>query len=297
MSQITGTGFASGAIGAGVNEAIIGEIKKIKDPGTAQIVSAIVGAAAAKAVGGNAGSGATSAASGTKWNYLLEWQYRRMREELSKAVTEDEKSIIRERWEKVEKAQEDHMQKDMEKDEYAILSTDSEEIARQKRKNFEALYGDWHYTLEGDAYKNLPTTIVVASKKQKSTTDDEDRKSLGKTIAGETFKAEADRPVTLYNKYANNPVKALKFGIFAPLGLGHDIYQDSGKYSGTDLAKVTLINSGAFVFSSVADGFLIESAGLTIEATILANIAIAEGANRIKKNWARSDEEKQEKTP
>ena len=72
MSQITGTGFASGAIGAGVNEAIIGEIKKIKDPGTAQIVSAIVGAAAAKATGWNAGAGATAASSGTKWNYLAE---------------------------------------------------------------------------------------------------------------------------------------------------------------------------------------------------------------------------------
>ena len=68
MSQITGAGFASGAIGAGVNEAIIGEIKKIQDPGTAQIVSAIVGAAAAKAVGGNAGAGASAAASGTKNN-------------------------------------------------------------------------------------------------------------------------------------------------------------------------------------------------------------------------------------
>ena len=68
MSQITGAGFASGAIGAGVNEAIIGEIKKIKDPGTAQIVSAIVGAAAAKAAGEAAGAGATSAASGTKNN-------------------------------------------------------------------------------------------------------------------------------------------------------------------------------------------------------------------------------------
>ena len=72
MSQITGTGFASGAIGAGVNEAIIGEIRKIKDPGTAQIVSAIVGAAAAKATGGNAGAGASAAQSGTKWNYLAE---------------------------------------------------------------------------------------------------------------------------------------------------------------------------------------------------------------------------------
>ena len=113
MSQITGVGFASGAIGAGVNEAIIGEIKKIKDPGTAQIVSAIVGAAAAKAVGGNASAGATAAASGTKWNYLLEWQYRRMQEELSKAVTEEEKSAIRERWAKVDKSQEDRMRKDM----------------------------------------------------------------------------------------------------------------------------------------------------------------------------------------
>ena len=69
MSQITGAGFASGAIGAGVNEAVIGEIKKIQDPGTAQIVSAIVGAAAAKAVGGNTGSGASAAASGTKYNF------------------------------------------------------------------------------------------------------------------------------------------------------------------------------------------------------------------------------------
>ena len=68
MSHITGAGFASDAIGAGVNEAISGEIKKIKDPGTAQIVSAIVGAAAAKAIGGNASAGATSAASGTKNN-------------------------------------------------------------------------------------------------------------------------------------------------------------------------------------------------------------------------------------
>ena len=71
MSQITGTGFASGAIGAGVNEAIIDEIKKIQDPGTAQIVSAIVGAAAAKAVSGNAAAGASAAASGTRNNYTL----------------------------------------------------------------------------------------------------------------------------------------------------------------------------------------------------------------------------------
>ena len=80
MSHITGAGFATGATGAGVNEAIIGEIKKIKDPGTAQIVSAIVGAAAAKAIGGNAGAGATSAASGTKWNLMLDDHARKVRQ-------------------------------------------------------------------------------------------------------------------------------------------------------------------------------------------------------------------------
>ena len=39
MSQITGAGFASGAVGAGLNEALINAVKG-KDPGTAQIVSA-----------------------------------------------------------------------------------------------------------------------------------------------------------------------------------------------------------------------------------------------------------------
>ena len=67
MSAITGAGFASGAIGAGLNEALINNLKGL-DPGTAQIVSGIIGAAAAKAIGGNAQAGASAAASGTKWN-------------------------------------------------------------------------------------------------------------------------------------------------------------------------------------------------------------------------------------
>ena len=93
MSQITGAGFSSGAIGAGVNEAVIGEIKKIKDPGTAQIVSAIVGAAAAKAVGGNTGSGASAAASGTKWNAEYEELFRGMAspEEISNFIEQASK--------------------------------------------------------------------------------------------------------------------------------------------------------------------------------------------------------------
>ena len=71
MSAITGAGFASGAIGAGLNEALINNLKGL-DPGTAQIVSNIIGAAAAKVAGGNALVGASAAASGTKWNHLGE---------------------------------------------------------------------------------------------------------------------------------------------------------------------------------------------------------------------------------
>ena len=70
MSAITGAGFASGAVGAGLNEALIKNLKGL-DPGTAQIVSGIIGAAAAKAIGGNAHAGASAAANGTKWNYFL----------------------------------------------------------------------------------------------------------------------------------------------------------------------------------------------------------------------------------
>ena len=57
------------------------------------------------------------------------------------------------------------------------------------------------------------------------------------------------------------------------------MYQDYGQYSGTDLAKVTLVNGGAFAFTTVVDSLLIESARMSVEATIPANIAIVEAAN------------------
>ena len=70
MSDITGSGFKSGAVGAGVNEAVQKELSKIDNPALRQWASAAVGAAAAKAVNGNATSGAAVAVSGTKNNEL-----------------------------------------------------------------------------------------------------------------------------------------------------------------------------------------------------------------------------------
>ena len=70
ISQLSGAGFASGTTGAGLNEALINNLIGL-DPAIAQVVSGVLGAAAAKAIGGNATAGAISAASGTKYNYNL----------------------------------------------------------------------------------------------------------------------------------------------------------------------------------------------------------------------------------
>lgn len=92
MSQITGAGFASGAVGAGLNEALIKNLKGI-DPGTAQIISTIVGAAAAKAIGGNTLAGGSASANGTKWNWLGKEQYTFVDELLSLGEEDEDRRI------------------------------------------------------------------------------------------------------------------------------------------------------------------------------------------------------------
>ena len=100
MSAITGAGFASGAIGAGLNEALINNLKGL-DPGTAQIVSGIIGVAAAKVVGGNALAGASAAASGTKWNLLSKADYNEKERRFKEASDWIEQNkIVDEYWEK-----------------------------------------------------------------------------------------------------------------------------------------------------------------------------------------------------
>jgi|GEM_PF-3996532 len=69
MSDLGGSGFTSGAVGAGINQAVQQELSKLKDqPDLWQWASAVVGATATSIVGGNAQAGASTAASGTKNN-------------------------------------------------------------------------------------------------------------------------------------------------------------------------------------------------------------------------------------
>lgn len=71
MSELGGSGFTSGAVGAGFNEAVQKELAAITDPDLRQWASLLVGAAAAKTVGGDAQAGGSTAASGTKNNWFF----------------------------------------------------------------------------------------------------------------------------------------------------------------------------------------------------------------------------------
>ena len=153
LSQITGNGFTSGAAGAGLNEALINNLKGL-DPGTAQIISSIVGAAAAKAVGGSAFAGASAAAAGTKWNLLSKADYDEMTRRLDNAETDAERQAIKEEYQEKNKAQEENEQAERE----ALIreGKSSDEIAdffNNKR------YPN-HVTFNGDAYYRLEETII-----------------------------------------------------------------------------------------------------------------------------------------
>ena len=68
MSSVSGSGFTSGALGAGANEAIQKKLMNIKDADLYQWASAIIGATATNILGGNVKAGASAAASWTKNN-------------------------------------------------------------------------------------------------------------------------------------------------------------------------------------------------------------------------------------
>ena len=72
MSKLTGGDFLAGATAAGINKLVIEEVKKAAnyEPDKMQWVSAVLGAVVAEFVSGNAQSGASTAASGTKNNDL-----------------------------------------------------------------------------------------------------------------------------------------------------------------------------------------------------------------------------------
>ncbi|AJQ28773.1 hemagglutinin repeat-containing protein [Pelosinus fermentans] len=113
MAKLGGGDFLSGAASGGITQLVMKELANIKDPALLQWASAVVGAASAKVIGGNAQTGASVAVSETKNNYLSHEQYRKMLEELdqvdksnkSPEEKEKEKATIKAEYEKIDKEQ------------------------------------------------------------------------------------------------------------------------------------------------------------------------------------------------
>ena len=68
MSELGGNGFTSGAVGAGVTQAVQKQLAKITDPNLRLLASYLVGTTAAKLVGGNGKVGGLTGYTGTKYN-------------------------------------------------------------------------------------------------------------------------------------------------------------------------------------------------------------------------------------
>ena len=234
MSSITGAGFTSGAVGAGLNEAVIKEIDKIAkhDPGAAQIVSAIVGAAAAKAAGGNAAAGASAAASGTKWNYLLVNQYNRMRRELAAAKTEEEKAAVIAFWTKIYDKQRAELKQDIEN-----FPFDGSKITRLWYEyKFLRKYRNPLYELDGTASFILPPTLSTGSKN--------DDPVLGKEVLQNIVSGTESLKYGYLGDHGNIPSTAQTGfrwlgrvgGVSGSIFSITDFHEDYQKYSGGDLA-------------------------------------------------------------
>ncbi|MCM0759468.1 hypothetical protein M7775_12950, partial [Sporomusa sphaeroides DSM 2875] len=102
MAKLGGGSFASGAAGAAFNQIVINELANIKDPALMQWASAVLGAAAAKVVGGNAQTGASTAVSETKNNYLSHWQKEEKKRQLAECATDEERRNIEKYWDSVD---------------------------------------------------------------------------------------------------------------------------------------------------------------------------------------------------
>ncbi|WP_110953930.1 hemagglutinin repeat-containing protein [Anaerosinus massiliensis] len=94
MAKLGGGDFASGAAGAGINQLVMNELKNIKDPAVMQWASALVGSIAAKIVGGDSNTGASTAVSETKNNWLGHEQYD-FAEELAAALESKDEGYMK----------------------------------------------------------------------------------------------------------------------------------------------------------------------------------------------------------
>jgi filamentous hemagglutinin len=109
MAKLGGGDFLSGAASGGITQLVMKELANIKDPALLQWASAIVGAASAKVIGGNAQTGTSVAVSETKNNFLSHEQYAEYQAQLKDLKDKlDNGSITKEEYDKALQVVESH---------------------------------------------------------------------------------------------------------------------------------------------------------------------------------------------
>jgi filamentous hemagglutinin len=113
MSELTGNGFLAGASASTVNEMVQKKLSEQfeGEPDKHQWASAIIGGVVSQLVAGKAQAGASTAASGTKNNYLfrdqIELKERELSEAIARGASDEEIKAINDKWDKIDQAQDE----------------------------------------------------------------------------------------------------------------------------------------------------------------------------------------------
>jgi hypothetical protein len=293
MSDIGGNGFAVGATGAGLNEAIQGELAKIKDAGVHEVASALIGAVAAKAIGGNAQVGASVAVSATKYNWLSHKQQERLAEKLKNATSLDQILEILEEYQKISQFNRDSgldpdhpgqlcdpsaYNEAIEPELLSVLkSMQSSGIPGLPGIRYMVTSGGLNYNL-GEAINYLSNVITLRNLGAEGFADTKISESILQNFrtsftvgqvsapglgAGATF----DVAVGTTSGATALLRGVSKIGVCAIGQTAYDVYTDSKKYSGRNLSIAAAIDAGGATVA-VVGATAVASVGATIGAPV-----------------------------
>ena len=230
-------------------------------PAEHQWISAALGAIVNSATGSTIQTGMADAVYATKWNYLSDYQHRQMLKEMEGKSEEEKKAI-------------------MKKYEDLNASQGEEWLARQGT----------------GSYVDIKTNkIVVIDKKEADTIMQRiEEKGWGSREYGKSFVMNltttlGDLPYAMVAELYDGKkvlIKGLRHsGPTQIIGTAFNIYEDSEKYSGKDLAIAGAVDvTGTAI--GIFGGTLITAAGapvvMTIGGTIILGMAVDWGSDKIK---------------
>lgn len=305
MSKPGGGDFVSGAAGAGINQLVINELAKIKDPAVMQWASAVIGAAASKAAGGSAATGASTASSDTKNNDLTHDQQLKFKEELSEVYSiGGDPSNTFARYAAISEYREQHGLSDGDE----IIEGDLYPLISCAVSDPDWLNGGMNYTLDKivntdpNMYSKANEYRSQLEQEHSSTTsnsggDDTDEfdleKSVEKNAVTEGVVDLATLPATIGGDIAEKGVvKTVLRTVGAPVQFAWGIWGDWKDYSGDDCENAMKADFGGFVVSGLSDVAIGGSGGTSFVASAAADVLTSTAVDKYKKENLKTDAQK-----